>query len=99
MGRDAGYIALHSGIATGAENILIPETKTDIDELIESLTEKEKRKKLVNLVVVAEGDEYGGANEIAKIIHQRLPKTDIRVCILGQCRFYWRGLPQYGVRW
>ena len=42
MGRDAGYIALHSGIATGAENILIPETKTDIEALIHSLTEKEK---------------------------------------------------------
>src|SRR5918997_80602 len=63
MGRDAGYIALHSGIATGAENILIPETKTDIEELINSLSEKEKRRKLVNLVVVAEGDEFGGGNE------------------------------------
>jgi 6-phosphofructokinase 1 len=83
MGRDAGYIALHSGIATGAENILIPETKTDIEELISSLFEKEKRKKLVNLVVVAEGDEFGGANEIAKIIKERLPMADTRVCILG----------------
>ncbi len=83
MGRDAGYIALHSGIATGAENILIPETKTDIDELISALTDNEKRKKLVNLVVVAEGDEFGGANELAKIIKDRLPKADTRVCILG----------------
>src|SRR6478752_10107459 len=83
MGRDAGYIALHSGIATGAENILIPETKTNIEELISSLTEKEKRKKLVNLVVVAEGDEFGGANEIAAIVKQRLPQADTRVCILG----------------
>jgi 6-phosphofructokinase 1 len=83
MGRDAGYIALHSGIATGAENILIPETKTDIEELISTLTEKEKRKKLVNLVVVAEGEEFGGANEIATIIKDRLPQADTRVCILG----------------
>lgn len=83
MGRDAGYIALHSGIATGAENILIPETKTDIEELIAALTEKEKRKKLVNLIVVAEGDEFGGANEIATIIKKRLPQADTRVCILG----------------
>jgi 6-phosphofructokinase 1 len=83
MGRDAGYIALHSGISTGAENILIPETKTDIDALITSLTEKERRQKLVNLVVVAEGDEFGGANEIAKIIKERMPNTDTRVCILG----------------
>ncbi len=83
MGRDAGYIALHSGIATGAENILIPETKTDIEALIESLTEKEKRHKLVNLVVVAEGDLFGGANEIAEIIKRRIPNADTRVCILG----------------
>ncbi|HYF30752.1 MAG TPA: 6-phosphofructokinase [Chitinophagaceae bacterium] len=82
MGRDAGYIALHSGIATGAENILIPERKTHIDELIDSLQEKEKRKKLVNMVVVAEGDEFG-ANEIARIIKERMPQTETRVCILG----------------
>lgn len=83
MGRDAGYIALHSGIATGAENILIPESRTDIEALIINLTEKEKRKKLVNLVVVAEGDEFGGANELGKVLKERLPQADIRVCILG----------------
>jgi 6-phosphofructokinase 1 len=83
MGRDAGYIALHSGIATGAEHILIPERKTDIEELIASLQEKERRKKLVNMVVVAEGDEFGGANEVAKVVKERLPQTDTRVCILG----------------
>jgi 6-phosphofructokinase 1 len=83
MGRDAGYIALHSGIATGAENILIPETKTNLKELLANLSEKEKRKKLVNLVVVAEGDEYGGANEVAKLIKEHLPNADTRVCILG----------------
>jgi 6-phosphofructokinase 1 len=83
MGRDAGYIALHSGIATGAENILIPETKTDMDAIIASLTEKEKRKKLVNLVVVAEGDEFGGAAKVAEIIKTSLPSADVRVCVLG----------------
>ena len=83
MGRDAGYIALHSGIATGAENILIPETKTYINELIASLSEKEKRKKLVNLIVVSEGDDFGGGNEVAAVIKERLPNADTRVCILG----------------
>lgn len=83
MGRDAGYIALHSGIATGAENILIPETKTNMEEIICSLTEKEKRKKLVNLIVVAEGDDFGGANNVAKIIKERIPTADTRVCVLG----------------
>ncbi|KIC91689.1 6-phosphofructokinase [Flavihumibacter sp. ZG627] len=83
MGRDAGYIALHSGIATGAEHILIPERKTDINSVLDSLLEKEKRKKLVNLIVVAEGDEFGGAEEVAKHVKARLPKVDTRVCILG----------------
>jgi 6-phosphofructokinase 1 len=83
MGRDAGYIALHSGIATGAENILIPERKTDIEDIIRSLQEKEKRQKLVNLIVVAEGDEFGGADEVAKAVKDHLPQTETRVCILG----------------
>ncbi|MFY7838840.1 MAG: 6-phosphofructokinase, partial [Lacibacter sp.] len=83
MGRDAGYIALHSGIATGAEHILIPETKTDIEAVVDSLEEKERRKKLVNMIVVAEGDETGGANEVLTIIKKRLPHLDTRVCILG----------------
>lgn len=83
MGRDAGYIALHSGIATGAENILIPERKTDIEEIVDSLLEKERRKKLVNLIVVAEGDDFGGAEEVQKVLLKRLPQAEIRICILG----------------
>jgi len=83
MGRDAGYIALHSGIATGAEHILIPETKTDIELVVDSLEEKERRHKLVNMIVVAEGDETGGGNEVAAIIRSRMPHLDTRVCILG----------------
>jgi 6-phosphofructokinase 1 len=82
MGRDSGYIALHSGIATGAENILIPEKRTDIEDIIVALTEKHGRKKLVNLIVVAEGEAFGG-NEIGKIIKERMPEQEIRVCILG----------------
>ncbi len=83
MGRDAGYIALHSGIATGAENILIPERKTNIDDIISSLKEKERRQKLVNLIVVAEGDGFGGAVEVQKTIEEKMPKAEVRVCILG----------------
>ncbi len=83
MGRDAGYIALHSGIATGAEHILIPERKTDMEELIHSLQEKERRKKLVNMVVVAEGDEFGGGEQVSALIKEKLPNIDTRLCILG----------------
>jgi 6-phosphofructokinase 1 len=83
MGRDAGYIALHSGIATGAENILIPERKTNVDEIVRSLDEKSKRKKLVNMIIVAEGDDFGGANELSTYINKQLPELETRVCILG----------------
>jgi 6-phosphofructokinase 1 len=83
MGRDAGYIALHSGIATGAEHILIPERKTDIENLISALQDNERRKKLVNLIVVAEGDDFGGAEELQNLIKSRMPKAETRVCILG----------------
>jgi 6-phosphofructokinase 1 len=83
MGRDAGYIALHSGIATGAETILIPERKTDIDKVVDFLAEKERRKKLVNIIVVAEGDGFGGAEEVARVVRKRLPHLDTKVTILG----------------
>lgn len=83
MGRDAGYIALHSGIATGAENILIPEAKTNIEAIIRNMLEKEKRKKLVNLIVVAEGDDFGGGDAVGRAIRERLPNADVRVAILG----------------
>ncbi|MFZ9588584.1 MAG: 6-phosphofructokinase [Chitinophagaceae bacterium] len=83
MGRDAGYIALHSGFGTGAEHILIPERKTDVEAVLTSLQEKEKRKKLVNIVVVAEGDDFGGGTDLANLIKERIPNFDIRVAILG----------------
>jgi 6-phosphofructokinase 1 len=82
MGRDSGYIALHSGVATGAENILIPEQKTDVEGVISALVEKHRRKKLVNIIVVAEGEQFG-ATELAKAITERLPQQEVRVTILG----------------
>lgn len=90
MGRHAGYIALHSGIATGAENILMPEVNTTLDEMVASLSEQEKRKKLVNLVIVAEGympdpaqPNLKGASEITRLIEEKLKGLEIRVTILG----------------
>ena len=82
MGRDSGYIALHSGVATGAENILIPERKTDVEGVVRALEEKHGRKKLVNIIVVAEGESFG-AVELAKVITERIPDQEVRVTILG----------------
>ncbi len=83
MGRDAGYIALHSGIACGAEDILIPELKTDIRLVIQKIKEDVRRRKNVHLLVVAEGDDFGGAEDVKKALLQDLPEADVRVCILG----------------
>lgn len=83
MGRDAGYIALNSGIACGAEDILIPELKTDIDMVVQKIQDDERRKKNVHIIVVAEGDDFGGAVDVQKVLLERVPEADIRVCILG----------------
>lgn len=82
MGRDAGLIALRTGIGVGAESILIPETKTDIVELVKRLKSGRKNK-FSKIIVVAEGDEAGGAFKIAEAVKQQLPEYDTRVTVLG----------------
>lgn len=82
MGRDSGLIALRSGIGSGAEAILIPETKTDINALIHRL-EISRKDKSSKIIIVAEGDDVGGAFEIAKIVKDKFPSIDTRLSILG----------------
>jgi len=82
MGRSSGFIALHAGICGGAEAILIPEVTGEINELAALLKENRKNGKLCNIVVVAEGDESGGAFTIANMI-KTLTGIDYRVTILG----------------
>ncbi len=83
MGRDAGFIALRSGIASGADAILIPEFKTDLDKLVETLKNRYTMKKTSNIVVVAEGDDQGGAFEIVDKVKDRLSEFEIKVTVLG----------------
>ena len=83
MGRDAGFIALRSGIATGAEKILIPETVTYIDELIDKLRNDWSQNKTSGIIIVAEGDDFGGALDVAKKINELFPQYETRVSILG----------------
>jgi 6-phosphofructokinase 1 len=82
MGRDSGLIALRSGIGSGAEAILIPESKTNVSALIERL-EKGRKDKSSKIIIVAEGDDAGGAFQIATIMKERFPHYDTRVSILG----------------
>lgn len=96
MGRDAGYIALNSGISCGAEDILLPETHTDINEVLERIDFDERRKKTVHILVVAEGDDFGGAEELKKKITARFPDLDTRAAILGHIQR--GGSPTYADR-
>ncbi|WP_207421069.1 6-phosphofructokinase [Desertivirga brevis] len=82
MGRDSGCIALHAGIAGGAEAILLPEKETAIDELIEKL-EQSAEKKTSSIVIIAEGDKNGGAYNVAKRVKEKFNFYDIKVTILG----------------
>lgn len=83
MGRDAGFLALRSGIACGAEAILIPEIETDSKNLKAYLESGYKRKKASNIILVAEGDESGGAYAMAKKVKEDFKDYDIRVTVLG----------------
>jgi len=82
MGRHAGFIGLESGIAGGAEDILIPEIKTDLSEVCANIIAAFGRGKNSHIIIVAEGDDAGGANEIGKKIKDEI-SIDYRVVILG----------------
>jgi 6-phosphofructokinase 1 len=83
MGRDAGFIALKSGIACGAEAILIPEVQNQVENLKDYLEKGFKRKKSSNIIIVAEGDEEGGAFAIAEKVKEDFKDYDMRVSVLG----------------
>jgi 6-phosphofructokinase 1 len=83
MGRDSGFIALRCGIAVGAEFVLVPETKTYIDNLTRLLKHDIRKNKTSGIVIVAEGDDEGGATEIARKVKEKMPEVDTRVTILG----------------
>ncbi|PWG79811.1 6-phosphofructokinase [Pararcticibacter amylolyticus] len=83
MGRDSGCIALHAGVAGGAEAILLPEKETAIDDLIHKLEEGALSKKSSCIVIIAEGDKNGGAYNVAKRVKEKFNFYDIKVTILG----------------
>lgn len=82
MGRDAGFLALNSGIAGGVQEILIPEERLDVEKMFASLDKASQLGKLAAMVVVAEGEE-GGVYEMANKIRAHAPEYDLRVTVLG----------------
>ncbi len=81
MGRDAGFLALNSAIASGSEAAIIPEKETSVAQLDELINNGFRKSKNSSIVIVAEGG--GGAQAMADRIHQQYPDYDIRVSILG----------------
>ncbi|MCF0042994.1 MULTISPECIES: 6-phosphofructokinase [Dyadobacter] len=84
MGRDSGYIAVQSGIAGGAELVMVPEVLTPISEVVETLKQGWSRSKSSSIIIVAEGDDEGSAQEVAEKIKGQVDENaDIRVTTLG----------------
>jgi 6-phosphofructokinase 1 len=82
MGRDAGLIALRSAIASGAEALLVPEMKNDVDVLLKKI-KNWRSSKSSKIVIVAEGDDFGGAYKVGDLIRTTCPEFDVRVTVLG----------------
>ena len=84
MGRDAGFIALNSGVGAGAEEILIPEEDMGLERLLQSLKKSKRSGKSSSLVIVSEGDKTGdNVFELAHYVEDNLPEYEVRVSVLG----------------
>ncbi len=84
MGRDAGDIALNSGIGAGAEEILIPEENMGVERLLESLKKSKTTGKTSSIIVVAEGDTSGkNIFELGEYVEKHLEDYEVRVSVLG----------------
>ena len=83
MGRNSGFIAIQCGIGGGAEMVMVPETATTTNDVIQNLKEGRDKDKTSSIIVVAEGKVHGNAHEIADKVLSELPELDIRVSTLG----------------
>ncbi|MEM1216555.1 MAG: 6-phosphofructokinase, partial [Bacteroidota bacterium] len=83
MGRNSGFIALSTGIASGAGNVLVPESETTYEHLEELLRMGVKRRKSFGIIVVAEGNKLGSTEEIAQELNRRVGYYDTKVTIIG----------------
>lgn len=83
MGRNSGFIALSTGIGTGAGMVLTPEYHTSIEEVVIKLKKDAKRKKLFSLIIVAEGNKDGNATEIAKKVKAQFDHYETKVTVIG----------------
>ena len=83
MGRHNGYLAMMSGLAGGAEEILVPEVPTDVAAVADSLRAGAARGKTSSIIVVAEGDDEGNAVDVARKVAEISEFKDYRVAVIG----------------
>lgn len=83
MGRNCGYLALNSAIASGAEAAIIPEISLEKDQLGELIEQGFRKSKNSSMVLVAESEITGGALKLAERVKKEYPQYDVRVSILG----------------
>ena len=83
MGRNCGYLALNSAIASGAEAAIIPEISIEKDQLGELIEQGFRKSKSSSMVLVAESEVTGGAMKLAERVKKQYPQYDVRVSILG----------------
>jgi 6-phosphofructokinase 1 len=82
MGRDAGFLAQNSAIASGAEAAIIPEDSTDVDQLARFMERGIRKSKKSCIVIVSESPKCG-ALYYADRVRKEFPNYDVRVSILG----------------
>lgn len=82
MGKNSGCVALNAALASGAEDVLIPEEFTNIEQLADHIKYQNKGKRS-SIVVVAEGDDAGGAKQILEKVSPLLPEYELRYSVLG----------------
>lgn len=83
MGRDTGFIALRTAVATGALDVVLPEENAEINDLHKEIEKSFANKKTSNIIIVAEGSRLGNTFEIADLVKKRFPDLDTKVTILG----------------
>ena len=83
MGRDAGFLAQNSAIASGAEAAIIPEDRTDADQLEQFISRGFRKTKNSSIVIVSESPKDGGAMHYAERVRKEYPGYEVRVSILG----------------
>jgi len=83
MGRDTGFIALRSALASGAVDVVLPEESAPLEDLLNELEKSERNQKTNRIVVVAEGNKIGTTHYIAEKVKEHFPHIESKITILG----------------